>query len=54
MVLDKSDWSWAIGYAVGGILGAGLVALGNSPGGAILAILAGSLVYVFLAGMTDL
>lgn len=50
MALDRDDWTWAAGYTVGGILGAVFVAFGNSLEGSILAILVGSLAYLFLAG----
>jgi len=50
MTLDRSDWTWAAGYTVGGILGAVFVGTGSSIVGAIAAILVGTLAYLFLAG----
>jgi len=50
MALDASDWSWAAGYTIGGILGAVFMTMGNGLTGSILAILVGSLAYLFLAG----
>jgi hypothetical protein len=50
MVLDRSDWAWVAGYTVGGILGA-VFTIWNGVEGSILAILVGSLAYLFISGV---
>lgn len=49
MTIDSGDFTWAIGYTVGGIIGAGGVASGVSVGWVIASILLGVLFYLFLS-----